>query len=64
MELPMTQAGCYVLFISFLFFNRSRQSSGSASKLAFFDAFPLEIKKKKKVTRVKDYQGKKEETIF
>merc|ERR1719268_727897 len=37
----MSQAGCYVLFISFLFFSHSRQLSGSASKLAFFDAFPV-----------------------
>lgn len=39
-------ARCYVLFI-FLFFRRSLQSSGIASKLAFFDAFPLEKKKEK-----------------
>lgn len=37
----MTRARCYVLF-SFRFFSRSRQSSGRASKLAFFDAFPLQ----------------------
>lgn len=37
----MTQARCYVLFATLRFFSRCRQSSGSASKLAFFDAFPL-----------------------
>lgn len=37
----MTQAGSYVLFVNFRFFIRVRQSSGSASKLAFFEAFPL-----------------------
>lgn len=31
-----------MLFIIFRFFSRSRQSSGSASKFAFFEAFPLE----------------------
>lgn len=46
------QAGCYVELVTFRFFNRCRQSSGSASKLAFFEAFPLQNKKKKTVQQL------------
>lgn len=41
----MTQVGCYVFFVVFRFFSRSLQLSGSVSKLAFFEAFPLWSKK-------------------